>query len=201
MPEGVKGRVYANWNQLGSVAGRTSCSGPNLQQVPRDPRYRRCFVAPPGRVLVKGDYSQLQLRIAARLQTMDGRWISSRYIMAIRASPVDEGDPQDQRPVGPLVHQVIAETECEGPVHWLAVVKTQEEADAYALKLITLLGAPVPLPPEMGLVGPGFHRCYTAWFVGSTPESSRSRSDALIKYFFCAAGSTSKALPEVLYIV
>jgi DNA polymerase-1 len=61
------GRIYANWNQLGSVAGRTSCSAPNLQQVPRDPRYRRCFVAPPGRLLVKADYSQLQLRIAAKI--------------------------------------------------------------------------------------------------------------------------------------
>jgi DNA polymerase-1 len=61
------GRIYAAWNQFGSVAGRTSCSSPNLQQVPRDPRYRRCFVAPPGRALVKADYSQLQLRIAAKV--------------------------------------------------------------------------------------------------------------------------------------
>jgi DNA polymerase-1 len=61
------GRIYASWNQLGSVAGRTSCSGPNLQQVPRDPRYRCCFAAPPGRLLVKADYSQLQLRIAAKV--------------------------------------------------------------------------------------------------------------------------------------
>jgi DNA polymerase-1 len=61
------GRIYAAWNQLGSVAGRTSCSSPNLQQVPRDLRYRRCFIAPPGRVLIKADYSQLQLRIAARI--------------------------------------------------------------------------------------------------------------------------------------
>jgi DNA polymerase-1 len=59
------GRIYADWNQLGSVAGRTSCSSPNLQQAPRDPRYRRCFVAPPGRFLARADYSQLQLRIAA----------------------------------------------------------------------------------------------------------------------------------------
>jgi DNA polymerase I len=35
--------------------------------VPRDPRYRRCFVAPPGRALIKADYSQLQLRIAAKI--------------------------------------------------------------------------------------------------------------------------------------
>jgi DNA polymerase I-like protein with 3'-5' exonuclease and polymerase domains len=63
----ANGRIYANWNQLGSVAGRTSGSAPNLQQVPRDPRYRRCFSAPPGRVLIKADYSQLQLRIAAKI--------------------------------------------------------------------------------------------------------------------------------------
>jgi DNA polymerase-1 len=61
------GRIYASWNQLGTVAGRTSCSEPNLQQVPRDKRYRRCFAAPEGRVLVKADYSQLQLRIAAKI--------------------------------------------------------------------------------------------------------------------------------------
>jgi DNA polymerase-1 len=61
------GRIFPAWNQLGTVAGRTSCSDPNLQQVPRDKRYRRCFAAPPGRVLVKADYSQLQLRIAAKV--------------------------------------------------------------------------------------------------------------------------------------
>jgi DNA polymerase-1 len=61
------GRIYASWNQLGTVAGRISCSEPNLQQIPRDVRYRRCFKAPPGRVLVKADYSQLQLRIAAKI--------------------------------------------------------------------------------------------------------------------------------------
>src|SRR5262249_20254606 len=38
-----------------------------LQQVPKDPRYRRCFKAPPGRVLIKTDYSQLQLRIACKV--------------------------------------------------------------------------------------------------------------------------------------
>jgi DNA polymerase-1 len=62
-----EGRIYADWVQLGTAAGRSSCGSPNLQQVPKDPRYRRCFKAPPGRVLIKGDYSQLQLRIACRV--------------------------------------------------------------------------------------------------------------------------------------
>jgi DNA polymerase-1 len=61
------GRVYASWNQIGSEAGRMSCSAPNMQQLPRDPAYRRCVQAPPGRVLVKADYSQIELRIAARV--------------------------------------------------------------------------------------------------------------------------------------
>jgi DNA polymerase-1 len=61
------GRVYAGWRQLGANSGRMACAAPNLQNLPRDPRYRRCFAAPPGRVLVKADYSQIELRIAAKV--------------------------------------------------------------------------------------------------------------------------------------
>jgi DNA polymerase-1 len=60
------GRVYASWNQLGADSGRMSCSSPNLQQLPRG-RHRRCVQAPAGRVLVKADYSQIELRIAAKV--------------------------------------------------------------------------------------------------------------------------------------
>jgi DNA polymerase-1 len=60
------GRVYANWRQIGAASGRMSCSAPNLQQLPRG-QYRRCFQAPDGRVLVKADYSQIELRIAAKV--------------------------------------------------------------------------------------------------------------------------------------
>jgi DNA polymerase-1 len=61
------GRVYAEWRQTGTLTGRMSCGSPNLQQLPNDPRYRRCFTAPPGRVLVKADYSQVELRIACKI--------------------------------------------------------------------------------------------------------------------------------------
>jgi DNA polymerase-1 len=61
------GRVYAGWGQAFACSGRMTCSRPNLQNLPRDPRYRRCVIAPEGRVLVKADYSQIELRIAARV--------------------------------------------------------------------------------------------------------------------------------------
>jgi DNA polymerase-1 len=60
------GRVYSSWRQIGAESGRMSCSGPNLQQVPRG-AHRRCFQAPAGRMLIKADYSQIELRIAAKI--------------------------------------------------------------------------------------------------------------------------------------
>src|SRR5262249_60880371 len=44
-----------------------SSSKPNLQQIPRDSRYRKCFRAPEGRCLARADFSQVELRIAARI--------------------------------------------------------------------------------------------------------------------------------------
>src|SRR5262249_13343104 len=61
------GRIYVRWRQLGADSGRLACPQPNRHNLPRDARYRRCFAAPPGRVLVKADYSQIELRIAAKV--------------------------------------------------------------------------------------------------------------------------------------
>ena len=61
------GRVYAGWQQIGADSGRMACKKPNLQQLPRDQRYRECFRAPEGRVFVVADYSQIELRIAAQI--------------------------------------------------------------------------------------------------------------------------------------
>jgi DNA polymerase-1 len=61
------GEVLPAWRQLGAASGRMSCSDPNLQQVPRGADYRWCFVARPGHLLVRADYSQIELRVAARV--------------------------------------------------------------------------------------------------------------------------------------
>ncbi|MGE3600612.1 MAG: DNA polymerase, partial [Dehalococcoidia bacterium] len=61
------GRIHASFHQIGSEAGRMSCSAPNLQQIPGTPAYRACIKPGAGRVLVKADYSQIELRIAAQI--------------------------------------------------------------------------------------------------------------------------------------
>lgn len=59
------GRIHPNFNITNVVTGRTSCSDPNLQQVPRNKDLRSLFTAPKGRVFIEADYSQIELRVAA----------------------------------------------------------------------------------------------------------------------------------------
>ena len=56
-----------SYRLIGAASGRMACSTPNLQNIPRDPAYRRCIRPAAGRVLVKADYSQIELRIAAQV--------------------------------------------------------------------------------------------------------------------------------------
>ena len=59
------GRIHPNFNLTNVVSGRTSCTNPNLQQVPRTKDVRALFHAEEGRCFFEADYSQLELRIAA----------------------------------------------------------------------------------------------------------------------------------------
>jgi DNA polymerase-1 len=61
------GRIYSSFWQLKAETGRTSCTDPNLQQMPHGYEFRSCFVAPDGRKLVISDYGQFELRIWAEL--------------------------------------------------------------------------------------------------------------------------------------
>lgn len=68
------GRLHSNFNQLDASTGRSTSSGPNDQNIPKDKDIRACFVADPpdaeepdGYCIVTADMSGAELRILAEL--------------------------------------------------------------------------------------------------------------------------------------
>jgi DNA polymerase-1 len=63
------GRIYASWRQLRAATGRMACDHPNLQNIPRSGPLRSYIRASEGRVFVIADYSQIELRTAAKISS------------------------------------------------------------------------------------------------------------------------------------
>jgi len=65
LEQGTKVAINARFNAL-VESYRTSCSRPNLQNLPRKGGARECFVARQGRVFVSVDYDTIELRALAQ---------------------------------------------------------------------------------------------------------------------------------------
>ena len=61
------GRIHPSYLQCGTRSGRFACRNPNLQNIPRDKAVRCCFIAQPGYTIIRADYSQIELRIVAKI--------------------------------------------------------------------------------------------------------------------------------------
>jgi DNA polymerase-1 len=107
----VTGRIHGNWWQLGARSGRFSCSKPNLTNIPRDFETRSCFVANSGNVLIKADYSQIELRLIAKVsgdrrmcrayqQGRDLHRLTAAHIFNTNINAVDD----EQRRLGKIVN-------------------------------------------------------------------------------------------------
>ncbi|HTK25299.1 MAG TPA: DNA polymerase [Pyrinomonadaceae bacterium] len=95
------GRIHADFRQIGAPTGRFSCSNPNLQQIPHEEAYRRCFRAADGKKLVIADYSQIELRILADFsddKNFINAFVSGEDFHTTTASQVFGVNPEDVSP-------------------------------------------------------------------------------------------------------
>lgn len=59
------GRIYPSFNINGTVTGRISSSGPNMQQLPSTGGVRGIYIPDPGYRFISCDYAQLEVTLAA----------------------------------------------------------------------------------------------------------------------------------------
>lgn len=103
------GRIYAQFNQTVAATGRLSSTDPNLQNIPTRTKtgqlIRAAFVADKGNVLVKADYSQIELRLAAHMsgdaKMIDafraGEDIHTATAAWVQGIEIDEVTPEQRR--------------------------------------------------------------------------------------------------------
>ncbi len=89
------GRIHSNFTMTVTATGRLSSVEPNLQNIPvrkeQGSEIRTMFVAPPGKVLVDADYSQIELRLLAHIsgdETMRQAFREGEDIHKVTASQV-----------------------------------------------------------------------------------------------------------------
>lgn len=100
------GRIHTTFQMTVTATGRLSSSDPNLQNIPirreLGGELRKMFVAPPGRVLVDADYSQIELRLLAHISQDDSMidaFKSGMDIHTATASQVFNTSVEDVTPI------------------------------------------------------------------------------------------------------
>ena len=140
------GRIHAHYNQIGASTGRLSCSGPNMQSIPRYRQVRSWFAAPPGFKLVIGDYSQIELRVAAEI-TGDERMIEAYRngedlhrltASLISGRPIDSVTKQDRQAAKAvnfgLIYAMGSQGLCEYAKEAFGVTLSEEQAIQFRQK-------------------------------------------------------------------
>ena len=92
---GPDGRIHTSFMMTVTDTGRLSSREPNLQNIPIRREFggqiRKMFVAPPGKVLVDADYSQIELRLLSHIsgdENMIAAFHSGEDVHAVTASQV-----------------------------------------------------------------------------------------------------------------
>ncbi|WP_330083240.1 DNA polymerase I [Methylocystis iwaonis] len=135
------GRVHTCYSLAATTTGRLSSSEPNLQNIPvrneAGRKIRKAFVAPPGRVLISADYSQIELRLLAHIADIpqlkkafaDGVDIHAMTASEMFGVPVKDMPPEVRRRAKAINFGIIYGISAFGLANQLSIPR--EEAGAY----------------------------------------------------------------------
>jgi DNA polymerase I len=171
---GSTGFIKASYMQLGADTGRMSCIGPNLQQIPRDSRFRACVKAPAGWKLVVADYAQMELRLAAAEAEdplmirafQDGLDLHTVTAMQIYGVPEDEVTKEMRQISKSANFGLLYGSGARGLRNYAAGMGVQMDL------------------AEAGEIRAKFHAVYTGisrWQRENAAQANRHRSDAAIR--------------------
>ena len=105
----VTKRIHPEFNQAVTSTGRISQT-PNLQNIPRDPRYRHCFVPKKGYSFVIADYSQIEPRLSAQVSddpTYVGTFLDDDDIYSRVAEAMTGTRPDRTTEQGAIMRQIF----------------------------------------------------------------------------------------------
>ena len=91
-------RIHPSFLLHGTVTGRVSSKGPNIQNIPRDPRIKGMFIPDKGYKFVEIDYSQAELRVMAfysKDKLMTEQYVNKQDIHLATASFIFMKKPED----------------------------------------------------------------------------------------------------------
>lgn len=103
-------RLHADYTLHGTETSRLSCREPNIQNIPRESVMRSMYMAPPGYLLVVGDYDQIELRWIAWLAKdpammalfVSGEDIHRATAAAVLGIPFDQVTPEQRQTHGKM---------------------------------------------------------------------------------------------------
>ncbi|MFQ5534023.1 MAG: DNA polymerase I [Sphingomonadales bacterium] len=135
------GRVHTSFSMAATSTGRLASSDPNLQNIPirtgEGRKIRKAFIAEPGCKLVSADYSQIELRLLARIAGIDAlkqAFADGIDIHALTASqvfgvPIEGMEPATRRRAKAINFGIVYGISAFGLANQLGI--GQREAKAY----------------------------------------------------------------------
>ena len=164
----IADRIHTTFKLHVTTTGRLSSSEPNIQNIPREPRWKRMYCARTGYVLIEGDYNAAELRMLAALsgdKFLTGVFLDDKRILhdevsvamygpnfnayqRIRAKAINFGIPYGREAYSVAIEFDMPEGEAQRLIDaWFArapeaakFLKIQRSAPAQGKTLITVFG-------------------------------------------------------------